>query len=127
MKAPTENVKHQRRNSELKKVINSVVFSSKNAPLFFDIYFTRVELTKDTKDAKVFFAYLDDESINKKAETIANFETIRKEIQVEIPKAMRLKFVPKLLFRLDEEYYKSKRIESIFEEIKNENPEDDSI
>ena len=37
-----------------------------------------------------------------------------------VPKAMRLKFVPKIIFKLDNEYYKSKRIEKIFDDINAE-------
>ncbi len=114
------SVKHQRRNSELQKVINSVVFSAKNASLFADIYITRLTLSKDTKDAKVYFAFLDDKDIKKGSEAIEKLNSVKKEIQFAVPKAMRLKFVPKLVFKLDEEFYKSKRIESIFEDINSE-------
>ena len=120
MKKIAINVKHERRNSELKKVINSVVFSSKNAAQFADIYFTRIDLTKDTKDAKIFFVFVSDEAIEKSAEVIEKLNGIKKEIQLAVPKAMRLKFVPKMMFKLDDEYYKSKRIEKIFEEIKSD-------
>jgi len=120
MKKSTISIKHQRRNSELQKVITGVVFNAKNATQFFNIHLTRLTLTKDTKDAKVFFAFLEDDDIKKDSEVIEKLNGIKKEIQLAIPKAMRLKFVPKIIFKLDDDYYKNKRIENIFEEISNE-------
>lgn len=120
MKNNSISIKHQRRNSELQKVITGVVFNAKNATQFFNIHLTRLTLTKDTKDAKVFFAFLEDDDIKKAPEVIEKLNGIKKEIQLAIPKAMRLKFVPKIIFKLDDDYYKNKRIENIFEEISNE-------
>ena len=123
MKDKTVSIKHQRRNSELKKVITGVVFNAKNATQFFNIHLTRLTLTKDTKDAKVFFAFLEDSDLPKAKEVVEKLNGIKKEIQLAIPKAMRLKFVPKIIFKLDDDYYKNKRIETIFEEIKKEDKE----
>jgi ribosome-binding factor A len=76
---------------------------------------TRVKITPDLKEARVYYSVLGKEK--EKREAGLALEHAAGFLQHEIAVALKLRFTPKLAFALDESLEESMRIEKILSEL----------
>jgi len=79
---------------------------------------TRVELSDDLRNAKIFVSVMGSEEEKKK--TIKGLESASGFIRSELRKRMRLKFIPEIIFRLDTSIEHGEKIARILDELKKE-------
>ena len=79
---------------------------------------TRVELSDDLRNAKIFVSVMGSEEEKKK--TIKGLESASGFIRSELRKRMRLKFIPEIIFRLDTSIEHGEKIARILQELKKE-------
>lgn len=77
---------------------------------------TGVEISDDLRNAKVFVSVFGGD----KADTLRGLESASRFIRSELGRRMRIKFVPELLFRLDETAEKSAHMMDILRRIEEE-------
>lgn len=77
---------------------------------------TGVEISDDLRNAKVFVSVLGGD----KADTLRGLESASNFIRSELGRRMRLKFVPELMFRLDETAEKSAHMMEILRRLEEE-------
>jgi ribosome-binding factor A len=108
-----------RLNSLLKEVISEVINRNvKNPSITGILTVTRVDITKDLRQAKVFISVIGTDE--QKAETINALQSAAGFIAVTASKKVVMRFFPTLTFKLDEGVSKHVRIQEILQEIKDE-------
>lgn len=108
-----------RLNSLLKEVISEVINRNvKNPAIQGILTVTRVDITKDLRQAKVFISVIGTQE--QKAETIKALQSAAGFIAVTASKKVVMRFFPSLTFKLDEGVSKHVRIQEILHDIKEE-------
>lgn len=108
-----------RLNSLLKEVISEVINRNvKNPAIQGILTVTRVDITKDLRQAKVFISVIGTQE--QKAETIKALQSAAGFIAVTASKKVVMRFFPTLTFKLDEGVSKHVRIQEILHDIKEE-------
>jgi len=108
-----------RLNSLLKEVISEVINRNVKNPCISGILtVTRVDITKDLRQAKVFISVIG--SDEQKSETIKALQSAAGFIAVTASKKVVMRFFPTLTFKLDEGVSKHVRIQEILHDIKEE-------
>lgn len=82
---------------------------------------TRIELTDDLRNAKIFVSIMGGEK--EKENTIQGLKSALGFIRWELRKRLRLKFVPDIIFRLDTSMEHAEKVSRLLEEIKSEEGE----
>jgi ribosome-binding factor A len=100
----------------LKKEIAEIVLNDLNDPRISFVSITDVEVTSDLKLAKVYFSVLDP---LKEKETLQILTHSKGFIKKELAKRVTLKFLPDLVFRLDESIKYGNKIDKILKEVKD--------
>jgi ribosome-binding factor A len=116
-----------RLNSLLKEVISEVIREDVSNPQVSTLVtVTRVDITKDLRHAKVYISVIGDEK--DKAASIDALNSAAGFIAIHASKKVVLRFFPELLFKLDDSVDKHMRIETLLNEITEEQkkrPHDD--
>ncbi len=108
-----------RLNSLLKEVISDVIKREVRNPHVNELMtVTRVEITKDLRQAKVYISVIGSEG--QKAETIEALQTAAGFIAVNASKKVVMRYFPALTFILDESVDKHMRIEKLLGELSEE-------
>lgn len=108
-----------RLNSLLKEVISDVIRKDVRNPHVNELMtVTRVDITKDLRQAKVFISVIGSEK--DKEETIKALQTAAGFIAVTSSKKVVMRYFPELTFKLDDSVDKHMRIEKLLGEISNE-------
>ncbi len=79
---------------------------------------TRVELSDDLRNAKVFVSVMGSEAEKKK--TIKGLENATGFIRKELRHRLRLKFIPEIIFKIDTSIEHGEKIARLLEELKKE-------
>lgn len=82
------------------------------------ITITSISISKDIKNAKVFYSFMGAESGLEKAENLLN--TMRKEIGSNLRKRVHLKRIPSFTFEFDNTPEKAAEVENVFAKIERE-------
>ncbi len=114
-----------RLNSLLKEVITEVIKKDVKNPDVNELFtITRVDITKDLRQAKVFFSVIGDD-IQKK-QTLFALESAAGFIATKASKKVRMRFFPSLTFKVDDTVEKHIRIQEVLKKIENEKKTRDS-
>jgi len=111
-------VRPERVASEMREHISMIIGEKIKDPRIGFITVTKVEITPDLRNAKVFFS-----SLGGKEEKEGAFEGLNSAagyIRKLLGERMRFKFVPELLFRLDESAEYIIHLNEIFDKIHKE-------
>jgi ribosome-binding factor A len=101
--------------------ISDILHTRVKDPRLGFVTITDVEMTKDLRIAKVFFSVLGSET--GRVDSIKALESAKAFIQAEVGSRIRMKFLPKLIFRLDTSLEYGARIETLIMQIhKGETP-----
>ena len=120
MSAPTGSFM-RKVNASLQKVIATEVELLKDPRLGF-VTITSVDTSPDLKSAIVSYAVLGDDQ--QRAQTDEALAAATPRVQRAVGRAVRLKFTPRIAFRLDERVEQGARLSAILRQI--EEGEDDS-
>lgn len=108
-----------RLNSSLKEVISDVIRKDVRNPHVNNLVtVTRVDITKDLRQAKVYISVIGSEQ--DKAETIAALQSASGFIAVNASHQVVMRYFPQLTFILDNSVEKHMRIEELLEKINKE-------
>ncbi len=108
-----------RLNSLLREVISDVIKKEVHDPRVHPlITITRVEITKDLHYAKVYFSVIGGEKEKKETETA--LQSAAGYIGCQSSKQIVIRYFPELRFLLDEGVERHMRVETLLEEIDNE-------
>lgn len=104
---------------QIKEEIADILMRKIKDPRVGFVTVTDVELADDLRNAKVFVSVLG----NDKQKTIKGLESASAFIRSELGKRLRMKFVPEILFRLDETAERGAHIMELIEGIHQEEKE----
>ncbi len=111
-------VRPERVASEMREHVSRIISEEIEDPRVGFVTVTKVEITPDLRNAKVFFS-----SLGEKAEKEGALEGLTSAsgyIRKLLSERMRFKFVPELLFRLDESVEYVIHLNEIFDKIHKE-------
>jgi len=105
------------------EVICSLLVKGVKDPRIGFVTVTGVKVTDDLHLATVYFSVIGDQSQKKSTE--AGLTSAKGFIRKELGKNLRMRYVPDIIFRYDESLDYGKRIDSLLEEIRESESEDD--
>jgi ribosome-binding factor A len=79
---------------------------------------TGAEVTRDLRQAKIFVSVLG--SDEERQATLEGLEAMAPRLRGQVGRALRLRVAPQLLFRLDQSVANAARIETLLQQIKND-------
>ncbi|MGO4986802.1 MAG: 30S ribosome-binding factor RbfA [Gallicola sp.] len=111
------NKRVHRISAEIKKIISTSLYNDVKDPRIDTINtgITEVHVTNDLSFATVYISVIGDEA--KKEETLEGFRQASGFFKKEIAKAVQLRQIPKLVFKLDESTERGIHINNLIEEI----------
>jgi len=108
----------------LKIEISDILLKQIRDPRIHTVTITGVKVTDDLRLAKIYFVEMAQDTIH--AETLAGLEKATGFLKRELGKRLQLRFIPDLLFRVDESFAYGSRIERLLAEIKGHGTADDT-
>ncbi len=102
----------------LKEEVSSIIHYELNDPRLGFVTITRVELTQDMRNAKIFFSVLGDAQAYKKTAEALN--SALGFIRRLIAQRMRLRLAPEIIFKEDRSTEYSVRIQEVLDKIKEQ-------
>jgi len=111
-------VRPERVASEMREHISRIISEEIKDPRIGFITVVRVEVTPDLRNAKIFFSSLGGEE--EKVQAAEGLNSASGYIRKLLGERMRFKFVPELLFRLDESTEYIIHLNEIFDKIHKE-------
>lgn len=101
------------------KEINNIIYRKINDPRIKFVTITRIKVSPDLKYAKIFVTIYNDETQQKK--TLKGLKSATKFIRGELGKDLKLRFAPKIEFKIDKDLeYQYKLLDIITEVHKKE-------
>ena len=111
-------IRPERIASEMKEIISQIIIEEIKDPRIGFVTVTRVEVTPDIRNAKVYFSSLGGKE--EKENAAEGLNSASGYIRKSLSEKMRLKFTPELLFKLDESAEYSIHLNQIFDKIHKE-------
>lgn len=108
----------ERVGEEIRKEIATMLFGEINDPRIGFITITKVKVTKDLRQARVYFSMMG--SDEEKTTTTEGLQSAGGYIRREIGKRLKLRYFPELLFKYDDSLDYATSIEKILKEIKSD-------
>ncbi|HEY3316417.1 MAG TPA: 30S ribosome-binding factor RbfA [Bacillota bacterium] len=108
----------ERLNASFQKEISDILQSELKDPRIGFCSVTRVDLTQDMRQARVYVSVLGHEE--QQAATLAGLESAAGFIRSEIARRIRLRYAPEMVFRLDTSIAHGVRIAEILNQIKKD-------
>lgn len=103
---------------EIQRILSQIFLSEVQIPSSGMLTITRVEASRDLRNAQVYFSFLNPEIDEEKI--IAALVRRRKAIRYHLGSRLGIKYVPQLRFHLDLEAKRSARIDQIISELSSE-------
>ncbi len=98
------------------KEINNIIYRKINDPRIKFVTITRIKVSPDLKYAIIFVTIYNDEAQQKK--TLKGLKSATKFIRGELGKDLKLRFVPKIEFKIDEDLEHQYKLLKIITEVK---------
>lgn len=102
----------------LKEAISELIQQDLKDPRIGFVTITNVEVTRDLKNATIFFSILGKKKEIEK--TFLGLENAKGHIRKRLGEELRLKFIPRLIFKLDSSIEATTRISKIINKIHQE-------
>src|SRR4030042_2079172 len=114
--------RHDRITEAIKQEVSLIIHDELKDPRLGFVTITNVELTKDYRQAKIFFSVLGKEEEHKKTQEA--LDSAMGFIRKLVAGRLNLRFAPEIIFREDRSSEYSVRIQEVLDEIKelNEQP-----
>ncbi|MDD5424351.1 MAG: 30S ribosome-binding factor RbfA [Candidatus Omnitrophica bacterium] len=111
-------IRPERVASEMREYISMIIAENIKDPRIGFVTVTRVEVTPDLRNAKVYFSSLG--GAKEKEYAAKGLNSATGFIRKMLGERLRMKFTPELLFRLDESTEYSLHLNEIFDKIHKE-------
>jgi ribosome-binding factor A len=119
-----KNIRKQKVESQLKREISLIIMQDlKDARVHKLISVTRVSLTNDIRAAHVSVSIMGDEKDKKGG--MAGLKNAAGFIRKEIGQRIQLRYIPEIIFELDDTLDEQVRMERIFREIEEQGKKDE--
>ncbi len=105
----------------IKQTLSQHVITKIKDPRLGFVTITRVSVSPDLKNAKVYFSVLGEEKVQKSSEAALNHS--KGFLQKEIARGINLRVTPRLSFEIDRTLENTMHIESILKKIQDEKSE----
>ncbi|MEE2828457.1 MAG: 30S ribosome-binding factor RbfA [Myxococcota bacterium] len=116
--------RHDRLNREILRELSRLAQRELRDPRVGQVTFTRVELTEDLREAKVWFVPLAGLDASERiAELQGGLDAARKFLQRRVGQNLKLRFTPKMSFRYDKGLSNLVRIHDLMDGLKPEDGE----
>lgn len=102
---------------EIRKEIATMLFGEIHDPRIGFVTITKVQLSKDLRQAKVYFSMIGTEK--EKEKTTQGLQSASGYMRREIGKRLKLRYFPELTFKFDDSLEYADRIEKIIKDIKS--------
>jgi ribosome-binding factor A len=112
-------MRRERIASVIEREISNIVAREMKDPRLGFVTITDVRVSPDLKEAIVYFS-----SLENPAENLKTLNRAKGYIRSTLAHRVRIKVIPRLEFKIDESYEKSKHLDKLFEEISNGNQEE---
>jgi len=99
----------------LKKEINNIIYRKINDPRIKFVTITRIKVSPDLKYADIFVTIFNDEAQQKN--TLKGLKSATRFIRGELGKDLKLRFVPKIEFKIDEDLEYQYKLLKIITEV----------
>lgn len=106
----------QRINEQLKKEVGRIIQDELNDPRVGFVTITKVDVTADLQQARVYFSVLGTDK--QKRDTRVGLSRSAGFIRKLVGQKVKLRYTPKILFKLEESAEYSVRISEVLDEIK---------
>jgi len=116
-------IRPERIAREMRDIISGIISEEIKDPRIGFVTVTRVEVTPDIRNAKVYFSSLGGKE--EKESAAEGLNSASGYIRKSLSEKMRFKFTPELLFRLDESAEYSIHLNRIFDKIHKEKEKKD--
>jgi ribosome-binding factor A len=100
---------------EVREVVGIYLISGFRGELPGIVSVTRVIVSHDLRTAKILVSLMADESLRKAA--VATLQSEAHEVQAEVNRKLRMKFVPRITFHYDDGFDNALKIENILRDI----------
>lgn len=104
--------------NEIREYISTIIQEDLKDPRIGFITITRIEVTPDIRNAKVFFSILGEKEEKERA--VEGLNSAAGFIRKLLGMRLRIKFTPELIFRLDESAEYSLHLKELFDKINKE-------
>lgn len=112
-----KSFRKERLESLIKEELSLIMFQKLKDPAFGFATITEVKLSKDFKIAKIYVSVYEKD---KREEAMGKFEELNSLIRMELAQRIRFRFVPKLVFYLDESADYAEKIDILLKKIKED-------
>ncbi|MEG0177119.1 30S ribosome-binding factor RbfA [Anaerorhabdus sp.] len=112
------SIKHDRLNQIIYKEVSEIIQFNLKDPNIGFVTITEVQVTNDYSYATIYVSFLGKQERNEAGIKALNHS--KGYIRSELAKKLTIRKVPELLFKLDETLNKSRKIDAILQEIKND-------
>ena len=102
----------------LKREINNIIYRKINDPRINFVTITRIKVSPDLKYADIFVTIFNDEVKQKKA--LKGLKSATKFIRGELGKDLKLRYVPNIEFKIDEDLEHQYKLLKIITEVHNQ-------
>ncbi|MFA4991761.1 MAG: 30S ribosome-binding factor RbfA [Candidatus Omnitrophota bacterium] len=116
------SIRSERVEGQLKKEISRILQEDLNDPRIGFVTVTRIQMTPDLRNARIYFSILGDEAVQQSA--LEGIESAKGYIRKLIADRMKMRYVPEIVFKLDNSIEYSINLEKTFEKLKKEHEDD---
>jgi|SRR5260370_23203198 ribosome-binding factor A len=109
------SVRRERLREQFKKEVSAILQREMKDPRIGFVSVTDVELSMDMRHAKVFISILGDAEA--KAKTMATLGNAQGFVRKELGRRIRLRYIPEILFKLDESIERGVRVQRLLREV----------
>ncbi|MBI5044194.1 MAG: 30S ribosome-binding factor RbfA [Nitrospirae bacterium] len=107
-----------RLGEQIKEEIADIIMHKIHDPRIGFVTVTHVDLSDDLKNAKVYISILDDSA--KKGDTISGLISAVGYIRSELRKRLRIRYIPELIFKIDDSIKEGIRMVKILDDLEKE-------
>ena len=113
--------RHDRLNREILRELSRLAHRELRDPRVGQVTFTRVELTEDLREARVYFVPLAGVGAEARiAELQGGLEAAKNFLQRKVGKNLKLRFTPRMSFRYDKGLGNLVRVHEVMDELKSQ-------
>ncbi len=102
----------------IKREVSSILQEDVNDPRVRQVTVTRVEVTRDLRQARVFYVTFVDESV--KNDVKEGLKRAGSFVRGELARRISMKFIPRISFREDREHQRNETMSDVFKRVEKE-------
>ncbi|PKL92788.1 MAG: ribosome-binding factor A [Candidatus Goldiibacteriota bacterium HGW-Goldbacteria-1] len=117
-----QGIRKQKVESLMKREISTIIMREVKDPRVGFVSVHSVSLTNDLKSAHVYISVMGDE--DKKKKSLEGLQKASGFIRGQVGDAIKIRYTPEIIFKLDNSYEERLRVEGLFRQIEEEKKND---